>query len=218
MTIGNLGALRQRNVKRMLAYSSIAHAGYILVAFTALSADGIAAACFYTVAYAAMNVGVFAVVTHAGGYDDHLALIDDYRGLAYRSPLLGGAHGLLPHLAHRNPLHRRLLRQVLRLLRRPPFRDTSGSPIIGLINSGIACFYYLRVATAIYSQTSGRFSINSVPRAISLAAALPCSSPSWPRSSSASFRAESWHMAKAGAATYPSVSAPAPEATAQSTH
>ena len=60
MTIGNLGALRQQNVKRMLAYSSIAHAGYLLVAFAALSADGIAAASFYTASYAAMNVGVFA--------------------------------------------------------------------------------------------------------------------------------------------------------------
>src|ERR1700722_10171452 len=64
MTIGNLGALRQRNVKRMLAYSSIAHAGYLLVAFTALSAQGIAAASFYAAAYAAMNVGAFAVISH----------------------------------------------------------------------------------------------------------------------------------------------------------
>jgi NADH-quinone oxidoreductase subunit N len=91
MTVGNLGALRQKNVKRLLAYSSIAHAGYILVAFTALSADGIAAASFYTVSYAAMNVGVFAVVSHVGGFDDRLTLIEDYRGLAWRSPLLGGA-------------------------------------------------------------------------------------------------------------------------------
>ena len=102
MTIGNLGALRQRNVKRMLAYSSIAHAGYLLVAFTAFSADGIAAACFYTASYAAMNVGAFAVISHAGGYDDRLTLIDDYHGLAYRSPLLGGALALLPPLAHRH--------------------------------------------------------------------------------------------------------------------
>src|ERR1035441_2367968 len=56
MTIGNLGALMQRDVKRMLAYSSIAHAGYLLVAFTAFPQDGIAAACFYTASYAAMNV------------------------------------------------------------------------------------------------------------------------------------------------------------------
>ena len=91
MTIGNLGALRQHNVKRMLAYSSIAHGGYLLVAFTALSREGIAAATFYTAAYAATNVGIFAVVSHAGGYEEKLLSIGDYRGLGLRSPLLGGA-------------------------------------------------------------------------------------------------------------------------------
>src|ERR1700690_2406508 len=63
MTVGNLGALRQHSVKRLLAYSSIAHAGYTLVAFTALSSEGIAAAMFYTASYAAMNVGAFAVIS-----------------------------------------------------------------------------------------------------------------------------------------------------------
>src|SRR6202167_437893 len=91
MTIGNLGALRQHNVKRMLAYSSIAHGGYLLVAFTALSREGIAAATFYAAAYAATNVGIFAIVSHAGGYDEKLLSIGDYRGLGLRSPILGGA-------------------------------------------------------------------------------------------------------------------------------
>src|SRR5208282_2603906 len=80
MTVGNLAALRQQNVKRMLAYSAIAHAGYLLAA--------IAAASFYIAAYAAMNVGIFAVITLVGGYDEHLSLIDDFRGLIYRSPFL----------------------------------------------------------------------------------------------------------------------------------
>ncbi len=88
MTIGNLGALLQRDVKRMLAYSSIAHAGYLLVAFTAFPHDGIAAACFYTAAYAAMNVGAFAVITQVAGYDENLRTIDDYTGLAARRPVL----------------------------------------------------------------------------------------------------------------------------------
>ena len=89
MTVGNLAALRQQNVKRMLAYSSIAHAGYLLVAFAALGNTGIAAASFYAAAYAAMNVGIFAVITLVSGYDEKLPMIDDYRGLIYRSPLLG---------------------------------------------------------------------------------------------------------------------------------
>jgi NADH-quinone oxidoreductase subunit N len=89
MTVGNLAALRQENVKRMLAYSSIAHAGYLLAAFAGLGSTGIAAASFYTAAYAAMNVGIFAVVTLASGYDEKLPMIRDFRGLLYRSPFLG---------------------------------------------------------------------------------------------------------------------------------
>ena len=147
MTIGNLAALRQQNVKRMLAYSSIAHAGYLLAAFAGLGPSGIAAAAFYTAAYAAMNVGVFAVVTVASGYDDHLPLIRDYRGLIYRSPLLGI-----------------LLIFFLISLVGIPFTGgffgkfyafsaaVSGGAIalaiIGLLNSGIAATYYLRLAFA----------------------------------------------------------------------
>src|SRR5688500_4451329 len=67
MTIGNFAALRQSNVKRMLAYSSIAHAGYVLVALTARSDVGTAAAMFYLAAYAFMNIGAFAVVGHLSG-------------------------------------------------------------------------------------------------------------------------------------------------------
>jgi NADH-quinone oxidoreductase subunit N len=151
MTIGNLGALRQQNVKRLLAYSSIAHAGYILVALAALSADGIAAASFYTASYAAMNVGIFAVMSHVTGREEKLASISDYRGLAYRSPLLGA-----------------LLAFFLISLIGIPFTGGffgkfyvfsaalhSGLvwlAILGLSNSGIAAFYYLRLLTSAYSK------------------------------------------------------------------
>ena len=147
MTVGNLAALRQSNVKRMLAYSSIAHAGYLLAAFAGIGSSGIAAAAFYTAAYAAMNVGVFAVVTLASGYDDNLPHIDDFRGLIYRSPLLGS-----------------LLLFFLISLVGIPFTGgffgkfysfsaaVSGGAIalaiIGLLNSGLAAGYYLRLAFA----------------------------------------------------------------------
>jgi NADH-quinone oxidoreductase subunit N len=145
MTIGNLAALRQQNVKRMLAYSSIAHAGYLLAAFAGLGSTGIAAAAFYTAAYAAMNVGVFAVVTLAGGYEEELSMVRDYRGLIYRSPMLGI-----------------LLIFFLVSLVGIPF--TSGFfgkfyaftaavqggavilALIGLLNSGVSAAYYLRLA------------------------------------------------------------------------
>ncbi len=151
MTIGNLGALAQSDVKRMLAYSSIAHAGYLLVAFTAFPGDGIAAACFYTAAYAAMNVGAFAVLTQISGYDEGTRTIADYTGLALKRPLLAG-----------------LLAFFLLSLIGIPF--TGGFfgkfyvftaalhaghvwlAVIGLLNSGVACFYYLRLLAALYAR------------------------------------------------------------------
>ena len=145
MTIGNLAALRQQNVKRMLAYSAIAHAGYLLAAFAGFGSSGIAAAVFYTAAYSAMNVGIFSVVTLASGYDDERPLVQDYRGLLYRSPLLGS-----------------LLIFFLISLTGIPFTGGffgkfyafsaavgSGAVIlavIGLLNSGIGAAYYLRLA------------------------------------------------------------------------
>jgi NADH-quinone oxidoreductase subunit N len=145
MTVGNLAALRQENVKRMLAYSAIAHAGYLLAAFAGAGTSGIAAASFYIAAYAAMNVGIFAVVTLVSGYDEKLPMIDDFRGLIYRSPLLGGL----------------LIFFLISLVGIPftggffgkfySFSAAVGGgavalAIIGLLNSGLAAAYYLRLA------------------------------------------------------------------------
>lgn len=144
MTVGNLAALRQQNVKRMLAYSAIAHAGYLLAAFAGIGETGIAAASFYIAAYAAMNVGIFAVVTLVAGYDEQLSLIDDYRGLIYRSPILGSL----------------LIFFLISLIGIPftggffgkfySFTAAVGGgaialAIIGLLNSGLAAAYYLRL-------------------------------------------------------------------------
>jgi NADH-quinone oxidoreductase subunit N len=147
MTLGNLAALRQQNVKRMLAYSSIAHAGYLLAAFAGIGSIGIAAASFYAAAYAAMNVGIFAVVTLVSGYNEDRPMIDDYRGLIHRSPFLGN-----------------VLIFFLIALTGIPFTGgffgkfyaftaatQSGAVIlalIGLLNSGLAAGYYLRFAVA----------------------------------------------------------------------
>jgi len=145
MTVGNLAALRQQNVKRMLAYSSIAHAGYLLAAFAGVGTSGIAAASFYVAAYAAMNVGVFAVISLVSGYEDDLPLVKDYKGLLYRSPFLGVL----------------LLFFLISLVGIPftggffgKFYSFSAAvdggaialAIIGLLNSGLAAGYYLRLA------------------------------------------------------------------------
>jgi NADH-quinone oxidoreductase subunit N len=163
MTVGNLGALRQKNVKRLLAYSSIAHAGYILAAFTALSADGIAAVSFYAVSYAAMNVGVFAVVSHAGGYDDRLTLIEDYRGLAYRSPLLGGAMGFFLIALIGIPFTGGFFGKFY-VFTAAIHSGFVWLAVIGLINSGIAAYYYLRVLAAVYTKPYESSPVMAVPR------------------------------------------------------
>jgi hypothetical protein len=74
---------------------------------------------FYTATYAAMNVGAFAVISHAGGYDDRLLSVADYRGLGYSLAPAGRRAGLLSAFADRHSLYRRLLRQVLRVSPRP---------------------------------------------------------------------------------------------------
>lgn len=208
MTIGNLGALRQRNVKRLLAYSSIAHAGYLLVAFTALSADGIAAAIFYAVSYAAMNVGIFAVISHAGGYDDRLTLIEDYRGLAYRSPLLGGAMAFFLISLIGIPFTGGFFGKFY-VFAAALHSGLIWLTIIGLANSGIAAFYYLRVATALYSRPAESSPVNAVPRpslALLFALFLTVVTTLWLGIVPGNILAR----AQSAAQTYPSVYTPVP--------
>ena len=94
MCIGNFAALVQTNVKRMLAYSSIAHAGYILVAFAASTVLGVAAVLFYLAAYVFMKVGAFLIVTHLGQQDEKRLSIQDYSGLASKQPVVAACFSL----------------------------------------------------------------------------------------------------------------------------
>jgi NADH-quinone oxidoreductase subunit N len=171
MTIGNLGALLQRDVKRMLAYSSIAHAGYLMVAFTAFPFDGISAACFYTATYAAMNVGAFAVVTQIAGYDERARTIDDFTGLGQKRPYLAALLGFF----------------LLSLIGIPFTGGFFGKfyvfsaaihggnvwlAVIGLLNSGVACFYYLRLLAAVYTRPGSESTRLNQLRRISVPAAI----------------------------------------------
>ncbi len=89
MTVGNFAALRQTNIKRMLAYSSVAHAGYLLVGMVAANAAGGAAILYYLLAYAFMNTGAFAVVIALGNRGEPNESLDDYNGVGLRHPVLG---------------------------------------------------------------------------------------------------------------------------------
>ncbi|HEU4416116.1 MAG TPA: NADH-quinone oxidoreductase subunit N [Candidatus Angelobacter sp.] len=156
MTLGNFGALMQNNVKRLLAYSSIAHAGYLLVAFAAANETGLSAAIFYTAAYAAMNVGAFAVVSHVAAGGERYVSIDDYAGMGRRSPLLAftltifmlSLIGIPATVGFLGKFY--VFRAALSVSAHP--NAMVGLTVIGLVNSAVASYYYLRLIVVMYMR------------------------------------------------------------------
>jgi NADH-quinone oxidoreductase subunit N len=161
MFVGNLGALVQTNVKRMLAYSSIAHAGYTLVAFAAVTtmkldpetgaAAAYAAVLFYLLGYSLVKVGAFTIVSEIGGQGERYLTLDDFAGLGTRQPFAAAAMTLF----------------LLSLLGMPitagffgkfyVFKAAINSKLIWLvvlmtINTAIGAYYYLRVIVVMYMR------------------------------------------------------------------
>ncbi len=151
MTLGNIGALVQQNVKRLLAYSSIAHAGYILVAFAAAKQLGISAVIFYTASYAAMNVGAFAVVSHFASSGEKYVTLDDYSGLGRRSPLLAAILTIFLLSLIGIPATGGFFAKFY-VFSAALKSNLVGLTIIGVINSAIAAYYYLRVIVYMYMR------------------------------------------------------------------
>jgi NADH-quinone oxidoreductase subunit N len=154
MLIGNLGALMQTNVKRMLAYSSIAHAGYILVAFAAYNVLGVAAILFYLAAYVLMKVGAFLVVTHLGQQDEKRLALYEYSGLAQKQPVLAATFSLFLLSLLGLPATGGFLGKFFAF---QAALDVRGKwivilVIIAAINSVIGAYYYLRVIVTMYFQ------------------------------------------------------------------
>jgi NADH-quinone oxidoreductase subunit N len=151
MTLGNIGALVQQNIKRLLAYSSIAHAGYLLVAFAAARETGISAAIFYAASYAAMNVGAFAIVAHLSGRGERYVTLDDYSGLGRRSPLLAGILTIFLLSLIGIPITGGFFAKFY-VFSAALQANLVGLTIIGVINSAIAAYYYLRVIVYMYMR------------------------------------------------------------------
>jgi NADH-quinone oxidoreductase subunit N len=151
MIVGNVAALTQRNVKRMLAYSSIAQAGYALVGLVAANEAGLSGVAFYVLAYAAMNLGAFSVVAALAQQGEEHTELRDYAGLAARKPWLAAVMALF----------------MLSLTGIPP---TAGFwakltvfgaaiqagfvelAIVGALTSAVAAFYYLGLIVVMYTQ------------------------------------------------------------------
>ncbi len=149
MLVGNFAALMQTNVKRMLAYSSIAHAGYILVAFAAGTDIGIAAVLFYLAAYALMKIGAFLVIAHLGQQGEKRLEITDYAGLGSRQPVLAICFSLFLLSLLGLPATGGFLGKLF------AFQAALDSKIVWLVviaavNSVIGAYYYLRVIVAMY--------------------------------------------------------------------
>ena len=151
MTIGNIGALVQNNVKRLLAYSSIAHAGYLLIAFAAAQTTGISAAIFYAASYAAMNVGAFAIVAHLSGRGERYVTLDDYNGLGRRSPLIAGVLTIFLISLIGLPITGGFFAKFY-VFSAALHSNLIGLTIIGVINSAIAAYYYLRIIVYMYMR------------------------------------------------------------------
>ena len=178
MTVGNLTALNQDNVKRMLAYSSIAHAGYMLMGFSVFSEAGISAIVFYTVAYCFMNLGAFLVVmalAEANGGDESVSAFD---GLGRRAPVVAAIMTVF----------------LVSLAGLPPMAGFVGKfylfaavvkaggtwnwivAVVGVLNSVISLFYYARVMKAMYlteSEVGESVDVRKVFGYLSVALAVP---------------------------------------------
>ncbi len=192
MTFGNLLAISQSSVKRMLAYSSIAHAGYLLIPIVVGAEWGGLPLLFYVLTYSFMTIGAFAVLSCLSERDDRRENYSDFAGLGFKRPFLGLAMSLfMLSLAGFPPLGG--FAGKFYIFRAAVLSGHVGLAIIGVLNSLLSVIYYLRVIVAMYMEDGGAEGksfrqASAVYIAIALAAIatlylgiLPASALSWSR-------------------------------------
>jgi NADH-quinone oxidoreductase subunit N len=171
MTLGNIGALVQSNVKRLLAYSSIAHAGYTLLAFAAAPVAGTSAAMFYLASYAAMNLGAFAVVSHFANVGERYVSLEDYEGLGKSSPLLAATLTIFLLSLIGIPMTGGFFAKFY-VFSAAIKANLIWLTIIGVLNSGIGAYYYLRIIVMMYMREPRKpIPVTPAPFALRLALA-----------------------------------------------
>jgi NADH-quinone oxidoreductase subunit N len=171
MTIGNFAALTQTNLKRLLAYSSIAHAGYILVALTAHSATGTAAAMFYLGAYAFMNIGAFAVVIHIAGKGERNLRVDDLAGLGRRQPVTAALLTIFLLSFIGIPFTGGFFGKFY-IFEAALQSHLVWLTVLGLLNAAVSAYYYLRLLVVMYMFEPGEVANTIAPLSPGLSAAL----------------------------------------------
>ncbi len=170
MTVGNVTAVVQTNFKRMLAYSSIAHAGYLLIGIVVGGEAGGSALLFYLAVYAVMTLGAFAVAVAAGREGSQIETLDDLAGLGFRRPLLGAAMtvfmlslaGIPPFAGFVGKLY---------LFRAAVDAGFVGLTVIGVLNSVVSVYYYAGVLVKMYMVDPGE-TVEASGRGYAIAVAL----------------------------------------------
>ena len=172
MVLGNVIALVQPNIKRMLAYSSIAHAGYVAVAFVAASRRGVSAAMFYLLCYGLMNLGAFAIVTILSRTEDKLVNVTDYAGLGAKKPGLAAALTLFMLSLAGVPGTAGFAGKFF-IFRAAVESGLVWLAIIGVVTTVVSFYYYLYVIVQMYMrEPKDEFTDVSLPGSLKLALAV----------------------------------------------
>src|SRR5216683_2053904 len=180
MTVGNVVAIAQNNVKRMLAYSSIAHAGYALVGFIAAGAASgltqrnaaITAVIFYLLAYAVMNLGAFAVVQLISRLGDRRTEVEDYNGIGFQTPWLAFALSLFLLSLLGMPLTAGFIGKVM-VFRAALDQGYYLLVVVGVLNSAMSAYYYLRlIIVMFFRERTTTWDAPRIPASIGFALVL----------------------------------------------
>ena len=162
MTLGNVVAVRQKNVKRMLAYSAIAHAGYLLVGIVSNSDMGFSAVLFYLVIYTIMNLLAFSIILSFSQTGDYRVNLDDYVGLARKAPFAAAALSLALISLAGIPLTGGFMGKFY-LFSAAVQKGYIGLAIIGVLNSVVSVYYYFRLLVLMYMREPGEDSLQPEP-------------------------------------------------------
>ena len=177
MTLGNVVAIVQSNVKRMLAYSSIAHAGYALVGFVAAGAASdpaqrniaITAVIFYLLTYAVMNIGAFAVVQLIARNGDRRTAIEDYRGIGFESPVLASSLSLFMLSLLGMPLTAGFIGKIM-VFGAAIDQHYYLLVVVGVLNTAVSAYYYLRlIVVMFFGERTMAWSAPRIPASVALA-------------------------------------------------
>ncbi|MGZ5436298.1 MAG: NADH-quinone oxidoreductase subunit N [Pyrinomonadaceae bacterium] len=180
MTIGNVVAIVQNNVKRMLAYSSIAHAGYALVGFVAAGAAtdpaqrsaAVSSVIFYLLTYAVMNMGAFAIVTIIARKGDQRNDVEDYNGIGFRSPVLAFSLSIFLLSLLGMPLTAGFMGKIM-VFSAAVNQGYIWLVVLGVLNTAISAYYYLRlIIVMFFRERTAAWEPPRVPASVAVALIL----------------------------------------------